>query len=118
MTLEDFISESIKQIIGGVKQAQIYAAKNGAHINPSGYIVINSSIGAIRDPYAKSYGQLIDFDIAVTTKDEKEVSGKAGLSITVFKTGIDGKHNNENVSTNRIKFSIPILLPTQTNKNE
>ena len=32
--LEDFVSETLKQIVNGVRTAQDYAMENGASINP------------------------------------------------------------------------------------
>lgn len=35
MELEKFVSETLKEIIAGVKDAQEFAAKNGACVNPN-----------------------------------------------------------------------------------
>lgn len=118
MTLEDFISDSISQIINGVRRAQEYAEENGAKINPTSLRFVSFHGTTYLDEYNKIPAQIVDFDVAVTTKQEGETSGKVGVFVTFFKAGVEGKEGKENILTNRIKFSIPILLPNQNNINE
>lgn len=113
MKLEDFISESITQIISGVKKAQDYAEKNNASVNPISLQQGTSSGDSYYDGRTLRPAQVVDFNISVTTKDEGQVSGKAGVFVSVFKLGVEGKEGVENLMSNRIKFSIPIMLPTQ-----
>ena len=116
MKLEDFISESISQIIGGVKKAQEYAEQNQAMVNPVSLKKSNSSGDSYYDENTFRPAQIIEFDISVTTKEDDQVTGKAGVFISVFKLGIEGKEGSENLISNRIKFSVPIMLPSQKNK--
>lgn len=115
MKLEDFISESISQIIGGVKKAQDYAGQNQAMVNPVSLKQSKSSGDSYYDENTFRPAQIIEFDISVTTKEDDQVSGKAGVFVSVFKLGIEGKEGSENLISNRIKFSVPIMLPTQKN---
>lgn len=117
MKLEDFISESLSQIINGVKKAQIHAEQNGAKINASTFSRAKSIGDSYYDEYSNRPAQVIDFDIAVTTKEQGETSGKAGVFVTVFGAGIEGSESSENFISNRIKFAIPILLPYQKTKD-
>ena len=57
--------------------------------------------------------QTIDFDIAVTTSEDDKVN--AGVGIFVGPVGLGTKASLENVNTslNRMKFSVPVLLPQQ-----
>ena len=113
MKLEDFISESIIQIITGVKKAQDFANKNQAIINPASIRLSNASGNAYYDGDTLRPAQIIEFDISVTTKEDGQISGKAGIFISAFKIGIEGKGGDENLISNRIKFEVPIMLPTQ-----
>ena len=72
MELSQFVSSSIKQIIDGVIDAQKYASEKDARINPFGMSILksNESVAAIRDQYGnQDTGQIIDFDVAVTTTE-------------------------------------------------
>lgn len=40
MDLKDFVSETLKEIIAGVKEAQEYAKEHGAIINPTKFGIV------------------------------------------------------------------------------
>lgn len=113
MKLEDFISESIIQIISGVKKAQDYAENNNASVNSISLQQGKSTGDSYYDSKTLRPAQVIDFDVSVTTKEDEQTTGKAGVFVSVFKLGVEGKEGVENLMSNRIKFSIPIMLPTQ-----
>jgi hypothetical protein len=94
MDVKEFISDTLKQIIDGVKDAQAYATGKDA-------VVV---------PY---YGnrQNIDFDIAVTVVEGKETGGKAGISVWSIGAGVSGKSESSSSTASRIKFEIPVELP-------
>jgi hypothetical protein len=94
MNLEDFISETLSQIVSGIKKAQ-EATKN-KH--------------AMIVPYHSTDGN-VDFDVAVTVVDGKETSGKAGISVWSIGAGVSGKSESSTSTASRIKFSIAIELP-------
>ncbi|MFV0265796.1 MAG: hypothetical protein ACK5HT_01545 [Draconibacterium sp.] len=115
MKLEDFISESITQIISGVKKAQDYAKQNQASVNPVSLQQGKSSGNSYYDSRTLQPAQVVDFDISVSTKEDGQVSGKAGVFVSVLNFGVEGKEGTENLISNRLKFSVPIMLPTQNN---
>lgn len=115
MKLEDFISESISQIISGVKKAQSFAEQNNAMVNPESLMQSKSSGDSFYDEKTLRPAQVIDFDISVTAKEDGNVSGKAGVFISVLKAGIESSEGTENQISNRMKFSVPIMLPAQKN---
>lgn len=119
MKLEDFITDTLTQIINGVQKAQEYAKENGAKVNPSN---ITMRPGAGNPTYWDNYnsipGQAIEFDISVTTHDEGQTEGKAGVFVAFLKAGVSGKETTENIATNRIKFTIPVFLPIQQKVND
>lgn len=119
MKLEDFVTNTLKQIINGVKNAQEFAKVNDAKVNPSNiHIVGQSSALTYWDNYNSIAGQAIEFDISVTTHDEGQREGKAGVFVAFLKAGVSGKESTENIATNRIKFTIPVFLPIQQKVNE
>jgi hypothetical protein len=114
MNLDEFISESFKGIIKGVKDAQPFAKQNTAIINPD--VEKNKiSSGARVKFYDNKDGARIvsdiDFDIAVTIVNQKE--NGIGGGITVLGIALGGKQatrNNDEI-VSRIKFTVSIVLP-------
>jgi hypothetical protein len=116
MKLEDFIYESITQIISGVKKAQDFASQNEAMINPASLRQSQSSGDIYYDDDTYRPAQIIDFDVSVSTREDGETSGKAGVFVSVLKLGVEAKEGTQNLISNRLKFSVPLMLPTQNNK--
>jgi hypothetical protein len=109
MKLESFVEETIKQIINGVIGSQNSTKETDAIICPNiTYPAKNSVIAGIGDVV-----QMIDFDIAVSTTEGKGTSGGVGVFVGPVILGSKGKSESSNVSVNRIKFSVPIIFPTQ-----
>ncbi len=111
MQLDDFVSETLKQIITGVTSAQKFGREHNAKINPSTARFYKSAEG---QTYCQETGvplQQVAFDVAVTVTEEHATSdgGKTIGSISVSPTGSSSAHNS---SINRIKFQVPVLLPT------
>jgi hypothetical protein len=110
MELKEFIEETLMQVVEGVKSAQEKALEFGACISPKGmrtdarsnYIHIGQNVDM-------PLGQ-IDFEIALTSSDEKE--SKGGIGVMLAGIGIGGQERTDmkNVSITNIKFSVPVLL--------
>ena len=101
MELKDFIEETLKQIISGVRSAQENAIELGAKINPRG-----GSVVEMRN---------VHFDVAVGTSKETETKG--GIGVVVVPGGSAGSQDQSDVassSMSRIKFSVPVKLPVQS----
>ena len=113
MELKDFVTETLKQVIEGVKAAQNFAKENGGQINPKGIAMSASST------HPQLYGskgelvQLIEFDVAVTTTEEDKAKGGTGIFVGAFGIGVQGESGNQNSAINRIQFKVPIILPNQ-----
>ena len=118
MNLEEFVEMSLRQIIAGVKKAQIATRLPGKH--PTEADVINPAVmyGADPAPKGKFFATVgrnlvhfVDFDVAVTTDSTAEA--KAGLSLKVVGIGIGsgGGVSERDSVVSRIKFQVPIVLP-------
>ena len=100
MELQDFIDETLKQIISGVRSAQESAIELGAKVNPRGGSVVEM--------------RSVHFDIAVSTSEGTEKKG--GIVVVVGPVGSVGSQDQSDVvssSMSRIKFSVPVKLPAQ-----
>ncbi len=100
MKLQEFVSETLKEVIAGVREAQAYARDNGAQISVSphrGYRPIKE----------------VEFDVAVTSTDTSETQAGAGVFVAVLGIGAKGKSDTSDSCVSRIRFSVPIALPEQ-----
>lgn len=104
MELKVFVTETIKEIIEGVVAAQKQIIPQLNH-SSDGFVQIGS--GNLSN---------IDFDISVTSSETDGSENKAGVFIKVLDIGHKNISTNNNTSTNRIKFSVPVSFPTQANK--
>lgn len=113
MELDKFITETLNAIVKGIKESQNFAQQNGARINPhvgkwDQEKVTTTYFG--NEEGARSVST-IDFDVAVTSSNEKESGGQGGINVLSLNIGgkIADKDIKETVS--RIKFSINVALP-------
>jgi hypothetical protein len=105
--LEEFIRNSLLQIMKGVKTAQTEWAADG-----SGGGVINPSWGGPDD--FPNRVQEVKFDIAVTAARKTEGGGGGGIK--VLSVDLSGKvaHSAEHNTVSRISFAVPVLPATTT----
>ncbi len=116
MTLQEFITESLKSIINAVTDIQDFANDKKAIINPARSDAGTSKgenmwmwRGNGRDgirPVTK-----IDFDVAVVVGNEENSKIGGGLNIQIFKASAEAKSADTNQTTSRISFSIDVALP-------
>jgi hypothetical protein len=95
MDLEQFVQITLEQIIRGVKGAHLCAAEQAASINSSGT------------------SQVIEFDVAVTTTEDGQKKGAAGLLVLGMGIGGQITSGTSASSISRVKFSVPVNLPVQ-----
>lgn len=120
MNLQNFITESIVQIVRGIEAAN--AALNGstAVISPKHVIPSNHErsqiYGYLAEPTAhdkyRTPVQRVDFDVAVYAGEGTETKGGIGLMVGTIGFGSHGKSDKSQSSESRIKFAVPIILPT------
>jgi hypothetical protein len=115
MKLEDYVAESLKEIISGVVKAQNYAKDNGAQINPNGMGINNLGQPTfnVNARQVLITGQMIDFDIVVSVTEGDQAKVGAGLFVGPVGLGAQGQVESSNSAVNRIKFCIPVFLPVQ-----
>lgn len=111
MDLREFVAETIKQIVAGVKDAQAVQAENGASVNPR---LSTSAELAVKHGILIASGsaaQLVQFDVAVTVKEGTGTKGGIGIFAGALNLGSSGQSNNESASVSRVKFFVPLVLP-------
>lgn len=113
MELKEFITESLKQIIDGVIDAQIYAKDKGATINPDGLIYDgHNNLIVNRSPASLNYvPQIMEFDVVVTVTESEKAKASLGVFTGVLGLGTQAHVESGNIVANRIKFSVPVIFP-------
>ena len=114
MELKEFVSEALIQIVVGVQEAQGELLQSNAEISPrysnrqqgmlEKHKILFSSKGNII--------QHVDFDVAVTASEGTGTKAGVGVIAGAFNLGTSGQSNQENQTVSRIKFSVPVTLPT------
>lgn len=108
MELKDFITETLVQMMEGVKNAQKKAEEFGAIVNPESlggdsYIEVgNNQVARIQE---------IEFEVALT--ETSETGTHKGIGVAFSGIGAKGNKdkNEQNISYNKIRFNVPIALP-------
>jgi hypothetical protein len=114
MELQEFVSETLKEIIAGVKEAQVYARDNGAVANPGTSRHVPPGMYERGSSQDLSPIEKVEFDVAVTSTDASETQAGAGIFVAAFGIGVKDKSDTSNSSISRIRFSVPIVLPEQS----
>lgn len=110
MQLNEFISQTLNQIIDGVTSAQEYGKTKKANINPSSARMDSKASGYC---YCSETGiplQDVEFDVAVTVS-ESNITSNGDKNIGAISVTSLNQASNQNSSVSRIKFKVPILLP-------
>ncbi len=111
MDLQEFISQTLIQIVNGVTDAQNIESEKGAKISPS---LSGSAEYAAEHGFLKSDAgpaQIVQFDVAITAKEGTGTKGGIGVVAGIVSLGSTGQSNTENSSVSRVKFSVPVTLP-------
>ena len=110
MKLQEFISETFKQIIDGVIEAQNYGRTKNVYISVHPE---NFSVGATRRKSELAPApQLVEFDIAVITAGGKEIQGGMGIFVPGIEPGYMAENGLSGNEISRVIFSIPVALPS------
>jgi hypothetical protein len=110
INLRDFIKETIEQLIDGVADAKEHAETKNAYINVPTIHYAGGMIRINKDSLPEP--QLVEFDIAVTTSEVKDIKGGVGIFVAGVGLGYQANKGTTGGEISRIKFSIPVILPT------
>lgn len=105
MELRTFVKKAILDIVGGVQDAQ--AETEEGVVVPSG---IKKHYEAVK--HGVSELQAVDFEVCVTAEESKGSEGKLGVFNSFIGAGIAGKSSNESSNSSKLRFRVPIQLPT------
>lgn len=111
MELREFVSETLTQIIAGVKDAQEATIDTGAVISPGEFYIRppESKRGPVNVHFAGPL-QYVSFDVAVTKSDVEEKKGGLGVFFGPVGIGGQGKSETQDSAINKIQFSVPVAF--------
>lgn len=119
MKLEQFVEESLKQIITGVLKAKEHGEQHGAYINPVNATFNSNSQNVV---YCTETGiplQQVEFDVAVRVTHSKSESSDDQAEVgDITVSGSASESNATNSSASRIKFMVPVRLPTSGKQSD
>lgn len=112
MKLQEFISESLTQILNGVAETAAENTTDKAGINPKlanqpGRLMSHGEIVTEEG----SLLQFVEFDISVTTQKDSNAKSGFGLFVGAVGIGTKGELSASDISLNKIKFKVPISFP-------
>ena len=107
MDLKEFVSETLKEIIAGIKDAQEYAKENGAIINPTHFGIVKPKAIMNKDNDEMTSVQRVDFSLSL----EQGFSADGEINVGVLDIGrLGGDYKSQN--TNTVHFSVLVVFPT------
>jgi hypothetical protein len=113
--LQEFVSQTLVQIIKGVRQAQIEIGGTGGEISPTIDNLNSNNTNLIgwkkSGIFVESVISPAEFDLALTTTIGDGTKAGIGVFSGLFGAGMQSEMSNSNVQLSRIKFSVPIMLP-------
>jgi hypothetical protein len=109
MKLQEFISETLVQIINGVKDAQGKIGESGA-VNPIGINRMKDQLAG-RGYHSGAVTETVEFDVAVTVTEDKTKKVGAGAIVSVVGLGAQMQTEAHSSSVSRVRFSVQALLP-------
>ena len=118
MKLEDFISQTLREILVGIKQAQAFAEENGGEIVPPKIRFRTDQGLQLYDQTDGTPVEKIEFDVAVTATEGTSTKGGIGVFVGAVGLGSQGQSNASNQSVSRIKFSVPVMFPKQKRNSD
>jgi hypothetical protein len=118
VNLENFVEQSLIQIMSGVAKAQQATKLEGKHHSESDVINPRFMPGADFSPKDRYYFtidrnvvQFVDFDVAVTSETGSNIRGGASIKVLGIGVGTDAGINDKLSAVSRLKFQVPIIFP-------
>ncbi len=114
MELKEFVTQTLTQIIEGIKDAQEQTKDSGALINPKTYgdtgLIVEGTKSEIRNV------QSVKMNVALTVTENSGNKSGIGVVASVFKAGVSKEDSDTNTTTSHIEFNIPVSFPISENK--
>jgi len=111
MDLQEFVSETLAQIVNGVDGARKRVDSKDIKICPqldgTAAHKGNMQIVAAR---GDAPATMVEFDVALSTTEDTGTKGGIGVVAGFVTLGSTGESSRENRSVSHVRFSIPVIL--------
>ena len=127
LSLEDFISETLTGIVGGIDKAKTKLAESGRAdwVSPpislvgQGGEIHNADVEVHREGGYSSKAHIVRFDVALHATESGGVDGGLKVAIAgVMSVGGKGEVSSEEKSISRVQFAIPLVLADLPNEEK
>lgn len=111
MNLQEFIKTALTEIVAGVAEASESAQAHGGSVgsmNLYGHVKENK---ILTDENGRPVAT-VEFDIALAEANSKDTKGGIGVYLGAVGLGSQGASHGEASTHSRIKFSVPVVLPS------
>ena len=123
ITLKDFVTATLTDVISGVKDAQDRVKDIRGPSGKPAMVSPQITPMSLRSPQALESGaieaesgqkvEMFEFDVAVIAAQHE--GQKAGIGVvlaSIISGGVQAESKQEDRSVSRIKFSVPVVLPS------
>lgn len=111
MNLQEFIKMALTEIVAGVSEASQGAQEHGGSVGSMklyGYLKENHILTNENSQPVTT----VEFDIALAEANSKDTKGGIGVYLGAVGLGSQGASHGEASTHSRIKFSVPVILPS------
>jgi hypothetical protein len=114
MELREFVRDTLVEIVKGVVEARPEIVALHGEVNPVGGNFDQPSLAGRQWDFEHGAVEIVAFDVALTSS--KTEGGKSGIGVFLGSIGIGGQLSTQasDSQLSRVKFSVPILLPSQS----
>lgn len=111
MNIQEFITETIKQIALGASSANEQIKSYGALLPDTSCALNINNFQYYEEDGAKRIITEVNFDIAVTVAQTEGSSIGGGIKVCGLNLGADSSNNSSNQATSRVQFKLNLVLP-------
>ncbi|MFA6062503.1 MAG: hypothetical protein WC736_07875 [Gallionella sp.] len=111
MDLQEFIKIALSDIVAGVAGAREEAKKHGGNVGSIRVYGNLKEAKIITDENDNPVSN-VEFDIALAEANAKDTKGGIGVFLGTVGLGSQGASHGETSTHSRIKFSVPIVFPS------
>ena len=111
LDLKTFVSQTLIQIVEGVKEASETLDNGRDIINPAVGSMAHSIQPGMFEGRHDEIGSMINFDVAITAADSTVTKGGVGVFVAAIGLGASGESGSQQQSVSRVQFGVPVILP-------
>lgn len=117
MELKEFVMSTISQVIDAVEELNMRYEGKDAVVNPSGPHRLSGESLNMDTKSGNRQVTEIEFDLTVSVEESKDAGGKVNVLACVIGGDVSKSHAEGNSSVSRVRFTVPVMLPTRKVKD-